>query len=131
MTSFFNILSKIVFCRKNAVFHIYTRKSHTCRDCRLTDYVKSFEQFYILKNCLQTGRWFTELFVVNFFVKACIDIAQKRFHQMKKKKNQNHHYSLKYKKLNMQTCQFWSVVIFFLLKIDQLFLIRDANFNMN
>jgi hypothetical protein len=46
------------------------------------------------------------------------------------KKFKTHHYSLKYKKLNMQICQFWSVVNF-LLKINRLFLIRDANFKMN
>jgi hypothetical protein len=31
----------------------------------------------------------------------------------------------------MQICQLWSVVIFFLLKINRLFLIRDAKFKMN
>jgi hypothetical protein len=36
-----------------------------------TEYAKSFKQLYILENCLQTGRWLTELFVVNFSVKAC------------------------------------------------------------
>jgi hypothetical protein len=47
------------------------------------------------------------------------------------KKNQTHHYSLKYKKLNMQICHLWSVVNFFLLKINRIFFIRDANFKMN
>jgi hypothetical protein len=49
---------KIGFSLKNAILHIFTRKkkSDTCRDSRLREYVKSFGQLYILKNCLQTGR---------------------------------------------------------------------------
>jgi hypothetical protein len=49
---------------------------------------------------------------------------------IKGKKIHTYRYSLKYKKLNMQISQLWSVVIFFLLKINRLFLIRDANFNI-
>jgi hypothetical protein len=48
-----------------------------------------------------------------------------------KKKVHTYRYSLKYKKLNMQFGQLWSVVNFFLLKINRLFLIRDANFGMS
>jgi hypothetical protein len=45
------------------------------------------------------------------------------------KKVQTHRYSLKYKKLTMQIGQV--CVKFFLLKINRLFLIRDAKFEMN
>jgi hypothetical protein len=47
------------------------------------------------------------------------------------KKVQTHRNNLKYKKLNMQIGQLWSVVNFFLSKINRLFLIRDAKFKMN
>jgi hypothetical protein len=43
-----------------------------------------------------------------------LQLISVKTHQMKK--IQTHHYSLKYKKLNMQICQLWSVVIFFFLK---------------
>jgi hypothetical protein len=52
------------------------------QDSRLTEHVKSFGQLYIyiLKNFLQTGRWFTELFVVNSSKEGVhIDIAQQCF----------------------------------------------------
>jgi hypothetical protein len=44
---------------------------------------------------------------------------------------QTHRYSLNYKKINMQIFHLWSVDKVFLLKINRLFLIGDANFKMN
>jgi hypothetical protein len=44
------------------------------------------------------------------------------------KKIQTHRYNLKYKKTKYANL---SVMVFFLLKINRLFLIRDVNFKMN
>jgi hypothetical protein len=52
-----------------------------------------------------------------------LQLISVKTHQMKN--IQTHHYSLKYKKLNMQFCQLWPVVIFYA-KINRLFLMRDA-----
>jgi hypothetical protein len=86
--------------RKNAVCtSLHEKKSHTCRDSRLTEYVKSFGQFYIFKNFLQTGRWVTELFVVNFSVQGCVDIAQQ----------QTLHEKIHYKKLSNSSSYFFKI----------------------
>jgi hypothetical protein len=69
------------FTKNQSLFCTYLhekKKSHTYRECKFTEYVKSFGQLYIFKNCLQTGGWFAELIVVNFSVKAFIDIAQQQ-----------------------------------------------------
>jgi uncharacterized membrane protein len=56
------------------------------------------------------------------------ELISVKTHQMKKVNT--YLYSLKNKKLNMQIGQLWSVVNFFV-KINRLFLIRDAKFKMN
>jgi hypothetical protein len=118
LLSFANyVYLKIGLSRKNAVLHIFTRKK-----------VLNVQELQVngvhqkLKNCLQTGRWVTELYVVNFFVNACISIAQQRFwktHQMKK--FQTYHYNLKYYKISMQFCQLQSIVILFCQKLIDYF----------
>jgi ribosomal protein L35 len=69
--SFLCLLENKIFSKKRYFGHLHTKKKFcTCRDYRLTEYIKSFGQLYILENCLKTGRCVTELFVVRFSMKA-------------------------------------------------------------
>jgi hypothetical protein len=40
---------------------LHEKKSHTCRDSRLMEYVKSFGQLFIFKNCLANWKMVSEL----------------------------------------------------------------------
>jgi hypothetical protein len=93
------------------------------QDSRLREYVKSFGQLYIYIlyfNCLQTGRWFIELFVelFDYSVKACIDIAAVFLKNTSNETNSNSPFS-------------YGLLSNILSKINRFFFIRDAKFKMN
>jgi hypothetical protein len=66
-----SILENRIFSKKRCFAHLYTKINHPRAET-------VGRQLYIFKNYLQTGRWVTELFVVNFSVQACVDIAQQQ-----------------------------------------------------